>query len=281
METCCCEACRATFACGARITRFLTSSRAHEAAAFHQQYRSVRQRDGHGPRSADALRALPAVSGTGRDRSEWVIRQGSFASLLALMRERNLRSARTLDAGAGAGWMSNQLAARGHRPVAVDRYDDCADGLGACAAFDAPFPAVQADFDALPFADRQFDVVAFNASLHYSPDLERTMGEACRVLEPQGVLVVMDSPMFEREQDGETMVRQQAARLRSELGIELPIRPGIGFLTEERLAEAAASHGRQSRFISTAGPIGWRLRRWWGSRRLDREPAAFGMWVAQ
>jgi SAM-dependent methyltransferase len=250
-------------------------------AAFHRQYRRVRERDGHGARPVDACRALPFVAGGSDGASEWRIRQESFSSLIELLASQGWRSARILDAGAGTGWLSNQLAAREHRPVAVDRYDDRDDGLGACAVYQSAFPAVQADFNALPFAAAQFDAVVFNASLHYSPDVDRTIAEAARVLAACGLLVVMDSPMFECEHDGEAMLRGQTERLRTEFDEQMPILPGVGFLTRDSLATAARVRGWQERFVPSSGPMSWRLRRWWGSRRLDRAPATFGMWVAQ
>jgi len=140
---------------------------------------------------------------------------------------------------------------------------------------------VQADFDALPFGTAQFEVVVFNASLHYSPHVAQTMTEAARVLAPGGLVVAMDSPMFERKGDGEAMVRQQIETLRTQYGISAPIRPGIGFLTRDALADVAEARGWKAKFVPTSGPLSWRVRRWWSSRHLDREPATFGVWVAQ
>ena len=56
-----------------------------------------------------------------------------------------------LDVGAGNGWLSSRLSELGHDAVAVDLDDDSGDGLGAGAGR-KPFPLVQADFDAMPFA---------------------------------------------------------------------------------------------------------------------------------
>ena len=107
-----------------------------------------------------------------------------------------------LDLGAGSGWLSHRLTALGHRVVAVDAIDDEVDGLGACRHYAGDFAAVQADFDALPFAPAQFDLVVFNGSLHYAADTGATLERAHRVLAPGGALVVMDSPMFRADGDG-------------------------------------------------------------------------------
>ena len=149
---------------------FLSDARAQEAAAFVAQYRAVRERDGHrshrsgvlphasvraarspaGSRMADSARELCAPPGARAFPTIW------------------LGAMRVLELGAGCAWLSYRLATHGYRVVAVDRLDDEADGLGACRHYPIAFPAVQADFDALPFEPYQFDVVVFNASLHYS-----------------------------------------------------------------------------------------------------------------
>src|SRR6185503_11811066 len=110
--------------------------------------------------------------------------------------------ARVLDLGAGNGWLSHQLARAGHFVVAVDRLDDDRDGLGAWRHYDTRFAAVQADFDALPFEPAQFDLVIFNGSLHYAANPAATLAHAREMLRRDGVLAVMDSPMFPRDRDG-------------------------------------------------------------------------------
>jgi SAM-dependent methyltransferase len=276
-----CGRCDLVFPGDCGIVRFLTAERQQHGDAFYRQYRIVRDGDGHGLRSAEEYRALPRVAAEREDAAEWRIRRQTFDSLLRWSSERGSTAMRLLDIGAGTGWLSHQVGARGHRPVALDRYDDAADGLGVCRVYDVPFPVVQADFDALPFAAAQFDAVVFNASLHYSPDPARTLAEAERVLAPDGAVIVMDSPLFDNDRDGEAMLRTQAAQLRSRFRIDEPVRPGVGFLTRERLALVARSRGWQERFVETTGPMVWRLRRWWGGIRLGRAPAAFGMWVAR
>ena len=79
--------------------------------------------------------------------------------------------------------------------------------------------SVQADFDALPFAPAQFDLVVFNGSLHYAPDPARRSRERSRMLAPGGALVVMDSPMFRADRDGSAMVDAQLTRSRTHYGV--------------------------------------------------------------
>ena len=221
--------------------------------------------------------------------AEWRIRRESFESVCrraglartSVQAKEGLSSLRVLDVGAGNGWLSNRLAQLGHEPVAVDLNDDSHDGLLASRSYAKPFPLVQADFDALPFAPRQFDVVVMNASLHYSPEPRRTLIEMSRLVDDGGALVVMDSPMFENATDGEAMVKRQLEHWRADYAVISPFRAGVGFLTVTDLEESAARLGRRARFYPSRGPLGWRVRRLWSRRRIGRAPATFGVWVAR
>jgi SAM-dependent methyltransferase len=59
-----------------------------------------------------------------------------------------------------------------------------------------------ADMNHLPFKNATFDLVVFSATLHHSPDIERTMTEVRRILSPQGVVLVLSEQIggvFKRE----------------------------------------------------------------------------------
>jgi SAM-dependent methyltransferase len=187
---------------------------------------------------------------------------------------------RVLDLGAGNGWLSHRIASFGHHVVAVDQQDDEADGLGVCRHYPVSFVAVQADYDALPFAPGQFDLAVFEGSLHYAPDPHATLEEAWRMLVPGGAIAVMDSPMFEREHDGRAMIADQNRQLELEHGVTNVVRPGVGFLTFAGLDRIARALGLRARFYWSHGPLPWRVRRQLARLRLRRRPAAFGVWVA-
>jgi SAM-dependent methyltransferase len=271
--------CGCTFEQHQGIHGFLTARRRAASEAFSRQYQRVRQRDGHRALTAAFWHELPAVPKSHDATREWRIRRESYDRLLASVLEP--RPLRVLDLGAGSGWLAARLAGRGHDVVALDRLDDEADGAFLGRQSQRPFVAVQGDFEALPFEPGQFDVVVFNASLHYARDPEETLGRAARMLTPGGVLVVMDSPTFDRDADGESMVAAQMAALLDAHDLGELVRPGIGYLTFHGLRQAADRLRRQDRFFPSRGPVAWRLRRPLARRRLGRPPAAFGVWVAR
>lgn len=274
--------------CGTRfdrrdgLFRFLAAHRAEAVEAFQRQYRLVREREGYRQSSPEFYRRLPTVPDDDPHAAEWRIRCESFGHLVRhAIPSSSDGSVRILDLGAGNGWLSHRLAMSGHSLVAVDRLDDERDGLGACRHYPAAIAAVHADFDRLPFAPSQFDVVVFNGSLHYSADPAATLAHARQMLAPGGVMAVMDSPMFADERDGKAMVADETRRIATALGTADVIRPGTGFVTFEGLERMTESLGLRGQFVPSNGSLGWRLRRPIARIRLGRAPAAFGVWVAR
>ena len=297
-----CGGCGRRFAYQGGMFRFLTADRLAAAEPLLRQYRAVRAREGYRALTAECYRMLPCVRSDSPHASEWRIRAESFQQLqrrvLLGAREKHAERApsarfpgtlpaggsgplRVLDLGAGNGWLSHRMARLGHHAVATDRLDDEDDGLGACRHYPTPFARVHADFDALPFTPAQFDLVVFNGSLHYAPDVAATLARAHRMLAPGGTLAVMDSPMYHHDADGHAMVAEKLRRFRTEYGLTHVVHPSVGFLTPASLAHVVAPFGLHGRFFRSRGPLRWRVGRELARIRMRRAPAAFGVWLAR
>ncbi len=247
---------------------------------FETEYNEIRHREGRGSADSAYFRRLPYEDTTGRHRRDWRIRAVShdcFVECVLAPLERVSASGtlRILDLGAGNAWLSNRLALRGHEVCAVDLRTDRLDGLGARVHYRTTFTCIRAAFDRLPFGDGCFDVIVFNASLHYSENYERTLGEALRVLRRSGRVVVIDSPMYRRASSGERMVRERQRRFRRDYGFASDVLASEDYLTERRLTQLSARLGvtwsiHKPRF----GPR-WRVRRTLARLRNRREPARF------
>jgi SAM-dependent methyltransferase len=74
-------------------------------------------------------------------------------------------------------------------------------------------PRAEAEIDALPVEPASFDLVVAAGALHGAPRVARALVELRRVTRRDGVLLVVDSPVFRRRPDGETMV---AGRMRAQ-----------------------------------------------------------------
>ena len=276
-----CARCGRVFDRRGGVWRFLTEARGTRLESFVRQYRLVREREGRRPSAPDYYRRLPTVAPGDPHARDWQVRRETYHHLLGHVLAAGALPVHVLDLGAGSGWLSHRLTALGHRAVAVDAIDDEVDGLGAARHYPTDFASVQADFDALPFAPGQFDLVVFNGSLHYAADIAATLERAHRALAPGGALVVMDSPMFRAEGDGSAMVGAEVMRLRDQCGCANVVQPGVGYLTFARLAGIAEKLALRPQFVPSRGPLGWRLRRGAARVRLRRAPAAFGLWVAR
>ena len=195
-----------------------------------------------GSDDAEFYRALPFEDRSRRHSAVWRIRAQSYRCLerrvVRPMSRTADRELRIVDVGAGNGGLSHRLACSGHRVAAVDVNADERDGLGALARYAEPgsILTIQAGFDRLPLADSDADLLIFNGSIHYSNSLRDTLSEALRVLRPKGSLVVMDTPYYQRGDDGEQMLEEQRRAMRSS-GHDTDSFSSIGFLTSARLAQ--------------------------------------------
>ncbi len=311
-----CSGCGRRFGQRDGIFRFLADERCVEIDRFVTHYRAVRQVDGYRRTAGDYYRGLPTVSADDPEASAWRVRQRTFSRFCRRVLKPRARvqgagcrvpgahSARRtphaapgtrhaapctrvttslaiLDLGAGNGWLSNRLSVLGHRVVAVDWLDDEADGLGVRRHYNPSFVCVQADYDVLPLAPAQFDIVVFNGSLHYARNASESLFNAARCLAAGGALAVMDSPMFHHPADGRAMLADKARRFASAYGLDGLDWEGAGYLTFDELRAFSRALGLRERFFrSHGGPI-WSLKRQRARLRLRRAPAAFGLWVAQ
>ena len=127
---------------------------------------------------------------------QWYDTEASpFALLRAESRHRNPWLAEVLgpgrrdvlDVGCGAGYLTNDLAARGHR---VTGLDTSADALAVARGHDATHRVeyVVGDACALPFDDARFDAVCAMDLLEHVTAPDRVIAEAARVVRPGGLV---------------------------------------------------------------------------------------------
>src|SRR5436190_15764864 len=100
----------------------------------------------------------------------------------------------TLDAGCGTGFLSLELAARGHRVTGIDFAPAMlAEARRKAAAQSLAVRFEEADAEQLPFPTASFDLVMSRHVLWTLPHPEAAVDEWVRVLRPGGRLVSMDS----------------------------------------------------------------------------------------
>ena len=195
--------------------------------------------------------------------ADWWRPDGVFAMLhwiaearAALVPPATRDSAVLVDLGCGAGLMAPHLHGKGYRHVGVDVTRSA---LGQAAQHGVL--AVRGDVAAVPLADGCADVVAAGEILEHVPDLAATVGEACRLLRPGGLLVI------------DTLAATALARLVAvTLAERLPGGPPPGihdpalFVDRTALVRECAEHGVDLR-LRGIRPSVRDLLRWLRTRR--------------
>jgi SAM-dependent methyltransferase len=271
------------------VFRALPSDRKLYFDQFMREYELVRTKEGRGSSSASYYLELPFKDLTGRNSWQWQIRaktwQHTATHLLPEIEDAYPQGCDVLDLGAGNCWLSYRMALRGHRPVAVDLLDNDADGLGAAPHYFSrlshSFPRFQAEMDRLPFSPAQFDVVIFNASFHYSVDYERTLSEALRCLRKPGHLIIADSPMYSRDENGKKMVAEKRAMFEQRFGFRSDSIQSHEYLTPSLLDGLKEKLGLEWTMFKPWYGINWALRPAKARLLRRREPAKFYLFWAK
>ena len=246
---------------------------------FLDDYRTIRHAEARGSQDAAYYLALPYEDRTGKNSEQWKIRGASYRyferKILTSFECRAERPLDILDLGAGNCWMSYRLALRKHQPVAVDIFSDPLDGLLASRHYPVRFPALEGQFDQLPFSGARFDLAIFNASIHYSPDYHATLKEVRRCLRPSGSFIIMDSPVYELPEHGEMMRNERRAFFQRQYGFPSDALASKEYLDRPLLRTLALDLGIAWTEHRTWYGVQWFLRPWKAAWKGKRPPSQF------
>jgi SAM-dependent methyltransferase len=238
---------------------------AERRQCFLEQYRHVRYAEGRGSPDPAYYQALPYQDLTGKNPAMWAMRARTYkyfeTRILSVLERDANRALDILDVGAGNCWMSYRLGLRQHRVTALDIFSDPLDGLGAVRFYPFPIPATEAEFNALPFESNSFDLVIYNAAIHYSTDYVETLREAQRCVRPSGHVVILDSPVYRRREHGIRMVEERKLAYHEKYGFASDAMRSIEFLDNPTLRSLAMTLG-----------LHWRVYRPWYGWRWHLRP---------
>ena len=145
-----------------------------------------------------------------------------------------------LDAGCGTGFLSFELAARGHHVTGVDFAPAMiAEARRKAAERSVSIPFEEADAERLPFPSGRFDLTISRHLLWTLPHPEAAIDEWIRVLRPGGRLVVVDSQL----DPGAAPPAMENARTSQEyaaVGDQLPF---LGGRSREEIETLLRAHG--------------------------------------
>lgn len=256
-----CVECGAPYRCIEGIWRMLTTEQREQYRSFLQGYPALRQREGWEREEAYYL-ALPDVPPGDPTAFVWSIRRRSLSVLDQLLaKEANESVDRwALDLGAGNGWLARHLSRRGYRVIALDLTLGGLDSLSGARLYiehdNTWLGRVQASMSRLPLANSAFSLCTISAALHYA-DTEQTLREVYRVLAPDGLLVISDSPVYGSAQAGAAMAAEREARIAALLPGGSPRLPGgQNFLVETELLEQMQHIGFGTQVIPIERTLG-------------------------
>src|SRR6266849_660851 len=150
------------------------------------------------------------------------------------------RALDALDAGCGTGFLTFELAARGHRVTGVDFAPAMiAEARRKAAEGDVSVRLEEADAEQLPFGPGSFDLAISRHVLWTLPHPEAAIDEWVRVLRPGGRLVVVDSQL----DPSAALPSQENARTSQEyaaVGDQLPF---LGGRSREEIETLLKAHG--------------------------------------
>jgi ubiquinone/menaquinone biosynthesis C-methylase UbiE len=166
--------------------------------------------------------------------------RAAWERILALVVPAGRGGLDALDAGCGTGFLSFELAARGHRVTGVDFAPAMiAEARKKATAQRAAVRFEEADAEQLPFPPRSFDLAMSRHVLWTLPHPEAAIDEWIRVLRPGGRLVVVDSQL----DPVAAQPAQENARTSAEyaaVGDQLPF---LGGRSRDEIAALFAAHG--------------------------------------
>ncbi len=276
-----CQDCRLEFPRLGGVWRFLSPAREAAFSGFLSDYTKIRKAEGRGSDNPDHYRRLPDCDPKHPIAWQWEIRRKTYDCLQRNVLPRLGTSLRILDLGAGVGWLSHRLLGLGHRPCSVELSIDERDGLGAARHFEPSWPLLQAEFDRLPLPDGVADVAIYNASLHYSVDYATTLREALRVLRQDGWVVVLETPIYRREESGRQMSRERHLSFEKQHGTRSDALPSLEFLTWGQLDALGRELNLRWKKAHPWYGLRWALRPWKARLSGAREPSRFVILAAR
>ncbi len=262
------------------IPDFVLPSRRAILGQFLQTYQTVRRNERWGSKDPLYYFELPYRDITDEHSAIWAIRARSYECLIEHLAKEPLDPSHLLlDLGAGNCWLSVRLSRLGYRVVAVDVNTDSEDGIGTAQRLrDSGGPGFQwlrAEFKFLPFAERSFSSIIFNASLHYAPDPYETVMRTLPLLNDTGSLYILDSPIYNNVESGESMVKERIESFTRDRSGAVPKESAGSYLTFEGLDQLKA-FCVVDMIIPSYGLL-WSLRPFIARLRGRRRPATFAL----
>ncbi|MHA2289655.1 MAG: class I SAM-dependent methyltransferase [Promethearchaeota archaeon] len=194
-----------TFVFKNNILILTRKDKVEEYEDFGRAYCKQRLKQGWKPLTRNQALKVPFVSPKGYPRVYWEIQKHGYLQLLDFLKEVEILPDRgpVADFGAGSSWLSYRFALAGYQVIALDKNLDKNFGLGVVEVYldlvkNRLLP-VQGNFENPPLLENKFSIILFNASLHFTSNLVKTLACAKRLLKTDGYIIILNSPVIPRK----------------------------------------------------------------------------------
>lgn len=169
-------------------------------SGFEETYLQARRREGW-LYADEQVRALPDIAEKDRHASIWRLRRRSFESFTEYMQTKSPAPRFMIEIGCGNGWFSHRLA-EGLRETKIFGLDiNQHELLQASRVFGNANPSwLFGNLFKINWPERLFDIVIFNGSLQYFPNLAALFDRILPSLAVGGEIHILDSPFYSPDQ---------------------------------------------------------------------------------
>lgn len=183
---------------------------------FQKLYISVRKKENR-IYSIDEIRKLPDVKSSDPLYKEWIIRKNTAEKFAAYIRSKPSLGA-ILEIGCGNGWFSNYLASQTRATSIIGLDINEFELQQAKEAFTDPkLKWLCADIFEHDLPRDHFDIIVFNSSVQYFPDLQKLIIRVSELLKINGEIHFLDSPFYKNE-DEKSSAKSRSEKYYSGLG---------------------------------------------------------------
>ena len=182
-----------------KIEGNLYGQRGFKSVDFENSYIQLRRKENR-VYEINEVRKLPLISKNSPYYSEWKIRQKSIQRVVDYLTEKK-KGLTILEIGCGNGWLSNVVSSiTDSKTIGLDV--NLFELTQASQAFGevGNLSFLHADlFDEI-FVERSFDVIILAASIQYFPDLTKLFNRLFELLNNEGAIHILDSPIYKSGQ---------------------------------------------------------------------------------
>ena len=171
------------------------------AGDFEEQYIRLRKKEGW-LYSDEEVRQIPDLPNSSAEQAKiWKLRKKSAADFLNYCNEKK-RPLKFLEIGCGNGWFSHKIAENnsGFSVVGTDiNFHELKQAARVFQKNNLHF--LLADIFNSPFPENEFDIIVFNGSIQYFPELKMIIEKAKTLLNTNGEIHILDSPFYLNESE--------------------------------------------------------------------------------